>query len=285
MFSCRVENTKKNVLELSHNEGQFQIVNIEGLNPPNAQINISNVAGIDGAKFNSSFVNSRNIVIYIKLNGDVEANRLYLYTFFRIKQWCKFYYKNQRRDVYIEGYVENVTCNLFSKDEVMQVSILCPQPYFKDVDVIIDDISKTVAGFEFPFAIDSNGIEFSTYDQSRISTVINNSEIENGFIIKINVLTSCNKIQIRNTITGETFTINYNCIKNDVVTINTYKGEKSVTLKRGINTTNLFTSLSNNSKFFQLEIGNNFFSYLVDDGTNDEAIEVVFEHNTIYGGV
>ena len=81
------------------------------------------------------------------------------------------------------------------------------------------------------------------------------------------------------------FTINYNFIKNDIITINTNKGEKSVNLKRGANITNLFTALSNNSKFFQLEIGNNFFSYLVDNGTNDEAIEVIFEHNTIYGGV
>ena len=285
MFTCKVQNTKNNVLELTHNESEFQIVKIEGLNPPNAQINTSNIAGMDGAKFNSSFVNSRNIVIYIKLNGDVEANRIYLYSFFRIKQWCKFYYKNQRRDVYIEGYVENVACDLFSNNEIMQISLLCPQPYFKDVDTIIDDISKTIAAFEFPFAIDSNGIEFSTYDQSRISTVINNSEIENGIIIKINVVTPCNKIQIRNTITAETFTMNYNFIKNDIITINTNKGEKSVNLKRGANVTNLFTALSNNSKFFQLEIGNNFFSYLVDDGTNDEAIEVIFEHNTIYGGV
>lgn len=285
MFTCKVQNTKNNVLELTHNESQFQIVKIEGLNPPNAQINISNIAGMDGAKFNSSFVNSRNIVIYIKLNGDVEGNRIELYSFFRIKQWCKFYYKNQRRDVYIEGYVENVDCDLFSNNEIIQISILCPQPYFKDVDVIIDDISKTVAAFEFPFAIDSNGIEFSTFEQSRISTITNNSEIENGLTIKINVLSNCNKIQIRNTTTSETFTINYNCIKNDIITINTYKGEKSVTLKRGTTTTNLFTSLSNNSKFFQLEIGNNFFSYLVDDGTNDGAVEILFEHNTIYGGV
>ena len=93
------------------------------------------------------------------------------------------------------------------------------------------------------------------------------------------------KIQLRNITTGEKFTFNYHFIDNDVITINTNKGEKSIYLQRGINKINLFTSLTNDSSFFQLDIGENYFSYLVDDGAHDEQVRVIFKHNTLYGGV
>ena len=151
MFICKVENTRNNILTLTQNEDNFQVLKITGLNPPKAQINTTKMATLDGKKFNSSTLNERNIVITVKLNGDVEKNRIRLYSFFRPKEWCKFYYKNSSRNVFIEAYTENVECDLFTNKEVMQISLLCPEPYFKDVQEIIDDISKILSKFEFPF--------------------------------------------------------------------------------------------------------------------------------------
>lgn len=285
MFTAKIENSKNEILELTQNESNFQIVSIEGLNPPNAQINRNTVYGIDGSKFNSAYLNERNIVIMLKLNGDVEENRLNLYRFFRTKNWCKFYYKNERRNVYIEGYIETAECNLFAKAEIMQISIICPDPYFKDAQMIIDDISKTLAAFEFPFGITSSGIEFSTIDSSKITNVYNNSESETGVIIEVNILDSVNRIQIVSVTTGERLTLNYSFIANDKVIINTNKGEKSITLIRDGAERNIFTSLLKGSAFFQLALGDNHFSYLVDSGLNDELIKIVFKHYFVYGGV
>ena len=39
MFTLEIENTKGTRLELTNNEDDFQVTNIEGLNPPNANIN------------------------------------------------------------------------------------------------------------------------------------------------------------------------------------------------------------------------------------------------------
>lgn len=286
MFVCKVENTRNQILTLTQNEENYQIINIMGLTPPSAQINTSKIAGQDGSKFNSSTLNERNIVITVKLNGDVEHNRINLYSFFRNKEWCKFYYKNGTRNVYIEGYVESLDGDLFTDNETMQISILCPNPYFKDIDEIIDDISKALATFEFPFAIDEGDpIPISTIDTSRITNVYNNSESETGLIIEIDLLNSANKIQINNIITGEIFVLNYAFLENDKIIIDTNKGNKSVSLVRNAVTTNLFTAMRKGSSFFQLNIGDNFFSYLVDEGTNDDAIHIVFKHYTLYGGV
>lgn len=200
MFECKIENKRNNIITLTQNESNFQIYNIEGLNPPKAQINVSKIAGIDGSKFNSAKLEERNIVIYIKLNGDVEANRLYLYSFFPTKEWCKFYYKNGARNVYIEGYVETVEVTSFTNNEIMQVSILCPAPYFKAMDEIIDDISKAIGLFEFPFAINENAaIPFSTIDNSKITDVYNTSEVETGVIVEVNIRGNVNSLEIKNT--------------------------------------------------------------------------------------
>ena len=288
MYTCKIENYKNDVITLTQNESNFQLINIEGLNPPNAQINLSTIAGLDGARFNSSKLEVRNIVIYIKLNGDVEFNRIMLYKYFSTKEWCKFYYKNGLRDVFIECYAESVDVTPFSNNEIMQISLVCPKPYFKDMEEVITDISKVIAGFTFPFSINiDEPIPISIFNTNRITNVFNSSETEMGAIIKISVLGNINKILIRNTGTGETFTINntQGFVSGDIVTINTNKGEKSVTLFRNGQTTNLFPYLVSGSIWFQLLIGNNSFSYLIDNGDNDDMVDIEFKHRALFRGV
>lgn len=284
MFICKVENTRNNILTLTQNEDNFQVLKITGLNPPKAQINTTKMATLDGKKFNSSTLNERNIVITVKLNGDVEKNRIRLYSFFRPKEWCKFYYKNSSRDVFIEAYTENVECDLFTDNETMQISLLCPEPYFKDVQEIIDDISKILSKFEFPFSIDEDGIELSTLDTSKITNIHNISEMDTGVTINIDIYSHIEKLLIKNTSTGETLTLNYQFQSNDKVIINTNKGHKSIKLIRNAETINIFSAIEKGSTFFRLNIGDNFFSYLADDGENDSFVHIVFKRNTLYGG-
>ena len=71
MFTLKIENIKNTILELTQNESNYQILSVKGLNPPNAQINRSTIAGLDGSKCNSSKLEERNIVITLKLNGDI----------------------------------------------------------------------------------------------------------------------------------------------------------------------------------------------------------------------
>ena len=287
MFIAKIENLAGQILTLTQNESNYQVVDIQGLNPPNAQINLSSIAGLDGAKFNSSKIDTRNIVITIKLNGDVESNRQALYRFFPTKQWCKFYYQNSNRNVFIEGYVEANECDFFSDSERMQISIICPRPYFKDVEEIVDDISNIVARFTFPFSIEyDDPIPFSEYSLSTTALIYNASEAETGTEININVVTPFNKISIRNTLTGDWLTLENSFLANDKIIINTNKGEKSITLIRNGVSSNLMGSLVLGSTFFQLASGDNMFGYIVDDDLvyNDYATVKFIFHNK-YGGV
>lgn len=286
MYECTIENAFGERVKLTQNESNFQVLNIGGLNPPSVQINHSQIAGLDGSKYNSSRLNDRNIVLTVRIRGDIEGNRLYLYQLFSLKQECKLYYKNGRRNVYISGRIESIECDYFTNMETMQISILCPFPYFKDVDLILDDISKIIRRFVFPFTIEyDDPIPFSDIEINRVVDVFNHGESECGVIIDVGFIGTVNKLKILNTGTGETFTIQHPFVLGDKLVINTNKGEKSATLTRDGAVTNMFPKIVRGSTFFNLNRGDNYFSFLADDGDHDSNVTIVYKHYTLYGGV
>lgn len=286
MYTAKIQNANGNILTLTGNEPNFQVVSITGLNPPPAQVNTTSIAGLDGAKFNSAKLNTRNIVITLRLNGNVENNRQLLYMYFRTKEKCTFYYSNNNLDVSIQGYVETVECNLFARGEQMQISIICPFPYFASIDEIIADISNETGAFTFPFAIDiGDPIPFSIYQSNKVTNVFNNSESETGVIIEVDIQDGVDDIKITNTVTGEYIWLESHFMTNDKVIINTNKGKKSVSLVRNGVITNIFGTVMQGSTFFQLAVGDNEFAYQIDDGSSDEYVFITFRFYYLYRGV
>lgn len=287
MFTAKLENNQGNIITLTGNESEYQVISIKGLNPPSAHLNSSNVSGMDGAMYNSSRLNTRNIVILLKINGDIEYNRQNLYTFCPTKEKVRFYFSNNNRDVYVDGYVDSVECDLFTNDERMQISIICPQPYFLDMSDTKVDGSSISAFFTFPFSIDlGSPIPFSEIVLNNETNLYNDSVNEIGMAIGIDIEANVNTILIRNTRTGETFTLSYAFHSGDYVQITTVKGQKSIILTRnGINT-NIFAAMQIGSVFFQLAAGDNFFSYVVDgNASNNPNINIMFTFYKMYRGV
>lgn len=286
MYQVSIENARGQSIQLTGNEANYQILNIEGLNPPQAQVNTTNIAGMDGAKFNSSKLQTRNLVITIKINGNAEANRINLYQYFPTKEQVTFYYSNGSRDVFIKGYVNSCEVNPFSQSEQMQISIICPQPYFKAIDEIIADVSNVTALFTFPFSINlSEPIPFSSYESNKVTNVFNPADVKTGVIIQIDIMDTVNDILIRNVETGDTFEINYAFQAGDRITVNTNSGEKSVHLLRDGVVSNLFSSIVSGSVFLQLQAGDNPLGFQVDDGDNDDLVYITFSFYSMYRGV
>ena len=286
MYEAKIENSGGEILSLTGNENRWQLFDISGLDPPKATVNLTNLAGMDGALFNSAKVSTRNLVISLKITGDIEANRLELYRFFRPKHSCTFYFKNKRRDVKIEGVVESAECPQFTSKEIMQASILCPTTYFQDIEEIIADMSDSSAGFVFPFSIDiDEPIPFSEYTIGKQTSVVNTSETDVGVLFEVFFLAAASKIMIVNVGTGETMEASYSFLPGDTLKISTGTGNKKVTLVRGGVVRNLFLALSDDSVFLQLEPGNNTFSYLADDGTSDQIVTVTLRFRELYAGV
>lgn len=287
MFEAKIENSSGNILTLTGNEPVYQVINITGLNPPNAQINTTTIVGLDGAVFNSSKLETRNIVLTIKINGNIEQNRLALYSYFKTKDWCKFYYTNESLDVSIEGYVDTVECDLFTNNEIAQISIICPYPYFRSLTEILEDSSNVLASFVFPFSINiGEPIIISTLEETSGIAVYNGSETETGAIVQIDILQATSSIEIKNISTGDDFELDYSFLANDTIIINTNKGKKSILLLRNSAISNLFSALKAGSVFFQLSPGTNYFQYLVGGSAdNNDDITITFKYYNIYRGV
>lgn len=285
MFKASIRNSGGETLQLTGREEEYQVFSISGLNPPKGQINLTDIAGLDGALFNSSKLTTRNIVIMIRINGDVEENRLQLYQFFRTKEACRFYYSNGSRDVYIDGYVESVESDIFSISEVVQVSIICPYPYFRAAADTVEDISDEMALFEFPFAInEGDPVPVSEFIAGRETVVTNMSESETGMIITVRFLDDMNGIVIRDVKSGAYMDLTYGFLADDLLTINTNPGQKSIALTRAGIDTNIFAALSISSTFLELAPGENVFSYST-DGDADDKVRVVMTFTRAYRGV
>ena len=283
MFTLKIENTNGNIFELTHNSPNYCITSVQGLTPPPTAVNTSVAGLIDGTFFNSARVEQRNLVITVVMNGDIEANRQRLYTLFPRKTPCTVYFKNAYRDVKIVGYVEALEGDLFSMREQVQISIICPRPYFEALSTLYNELSTTLSLFEFPFSI-SEPIPFSNQLDTPIGTVDNTGDVSCGTIITVDFYGSSTGLKIFNTTTQTFFGLDYTFQANDRVVINTNSGHLGVVLYRSGSATNLLNYVIQNSTWLRIAPGENNFTFTLTSGSTED-VTIHFTTALLYGGV
>lgn len=260
VFDLSVKNISGDTLQLTRNSN-YAITGVTGLTPVAANINTSTAGINDGVLYNSARLGYRNIVITLYLTNDIEKNRIKLYDFFQTKQFCTLYFSNDSRNVSISGYVETFECDLFSVSETLQISIICPNPYFKNVSEIVN-----------------SGLEETT-----TIIILNNGDVTTGMDISINFTGDVTNPVIRNAVTGEFYRLNRSFISGDKVTINTRNGEKSVILTQSDVNINIINAVDAASVWLQLQHGNNELHFNADSGT--ENMTMTFTHTDLFVGV
>lgn len=284
-YQLLIENERGELLELTNNRN-YDIMSIEGTNPPTATINTVVIAGFDGSRFNSSRVEQRNIVIQLNVQQPCEANRIALYKFFAVKKPVRIWYRNGQRNVYIDGYVETFENNMWTDLQQPQISIICPSAFWRSASDTVARFSYSVALFEFPFSIPVGGIEFSRLEI--LSTVsVDVGEVDTGATFIMRVLNDGQNIvknpRIYNATTGEYFGIHYDLEGGDLLTINTNIGEKSVKLTRNGITTSLLSYRTTGSSWLYCPAGLNEISFSADQ--HDELLDVTIVLTRKYAGV
>lgn len=283
MFTLKIENTNGDIFELTHNSPNYYVAHIDGLTPPPTAVNTSTAGVIDGTFFNSARVEQRNIVITLYINGDIEANRQQLYKIFPRKTPCTVYFKNKNRDVKIVGYVEALEGDLFVQREQIQLSIICPRPYWEALSQLYNELSKIIARFEFPFSI-VEPIPFSEINDVPICTINNTGDAACGTVIDIEFMGAAETLKIIDTTDQTFFELAYSFQAADKVRINTNSGQMGVTLEREGSTTNLLNYVSKNSTWFRIKPGPNTFTFTLATGSTDD-VKINFTTSLLYGGV
>ena len=285
MYSLSVQNKYGTKMELTHNM-LFYVTSVTGLTPAAANINTDALAVGDGSLFNSSRVGNRNIVIMLKYRSgiNVEQARIELYKLFKTKQWVRVFYKTASRDVYIDGYVETFDGDLFEQGQLAQISIICPDPFFKDIDSTVTDFNAVVALLEFPVEFPEEGIPFSEISVYAEKSVVNGGDAESGVIIRCDFSGDASNPAFYNLTTGDGLSIDFDFLRGDALIINTNQGSKSITLIREGVTVNLLNYLVQGSAWFLLTIGDNVFTFTADDDGR-ENMHVVFTSTNQFEGV
>ena len=280
-FTLKIENAKGQTFELSNNVGNYIVADVSCLTRPNTDINTSE-SSTDGSYFNSAKLQSRNIVITLRLRGDIETNRQQLYTIFTMKENCTIYYRNKNRNVRIKGYVEVLDGSIFTDKEEIQISIICPNPYFEGLTAIQEELSRIVKLFEFPFSI-QEPIPISEIQALPFCTIQNGGDMKCGCILEISILGDVKGLRIYNTTTQEMFGIDYDFQAGDIIMIDTTTGNKKCIVKRNNAEINLLFYRAVGSKWFQLVSGANDFTFRVSEG--QEFVKILFTVVERFGGV
>lgn len=284
MIKLELENESKNVINID-DDVNYQLISATGFTSPSAEIFRSKSPNKKGSKYNGSTLNERYITLVIKILGDVEVNRNKLYAWIDSEQYVKINYQNKLKNVYCEGYIEESDIPMFDDNETITVNLVCPDPYWKDLESIYTDISTLVSKFTFPFAIDKEGIPFSTILSDNQTNVFNAGN-ETGIMIQAIFSGNVTGLKIFN---GNDIS-QYIKFKNsltfnegDLLDINTDSSPKTITRVKVDGTKeNILKYVDGRPYWFTLKKGNNVFGYECNDET---LVDLKIMFNNKYLGV
>ena len=119
----------------------IQVVNIDGLDPVTAAINVVSSGNVDGAIDLDASVPTRNIVLTLRANPNwndwtYETIRKFIYSYFIPKTSIKLVFDSDEIGIPVEilGVVESCESNPFSQSPEYHISLICSDPYFTAVD-------------------------------------------------------------------------------------------------------------------------------------------------------
>lgn len=251
----------------------YLIQDITGLDPVKATIVSSSFATQDGAYYQSSRRDTRNIVVTLGLEPDyatdsVSTLRSRLYGFFMPKSEVTLVFSSDDMDdVVINGRVESFVSPLFVKSPIATISLICFDPDFVD-----------------PNPVDLSGLSVSDLSINAINYL---ATVEAGFVFKLTInRTGVTNFSVINTPPdgiqrNMDFSVATAFTSGDVLTVSTIPGSKSVVLTRAGRDSSLLYALSPQSDWIQLFPGLNNFRV----SAQGAGMPYTIEYFNRYGGL
>ena len=266
----------------------FHLTHIDGQTTASTSIASAVVGGVDGDTVNNVQAIPRTIILdlQIKSGVDVEEAKRSILKVVKLKQRGGLLWTQNERTVTINGVVEAVYMPRWTNATVMQITLHCEQPFWEDIDDIIQQINEAVSLHYFTndpaemLYFPETGIVIGEYDTIRTKTFFNNGDVAVG--LEINILahdTVTNPIIYDQY--GNYFGLGYELESDsggagigtawqsvpfvmqagDHVVITTHKGRKTVKYNGVV----IFDKIKPGSTWLQLEAGDNTFSINSDD--------------------
>lgn len=276
MFTAvEIENAQGNTLALPlmDTSGGYEIRDIQGLDPVNAEITTYSFADQDGEQEQSSRRGKRNIIVKLGYSDKtaIRALRKQLYSFFMPKSKVRLRFYAEELDMFfveIYGTVESCLSPLFAKDPDVTISILCVDPDFVD-----------------PEPLAWNGLT-TPYDTQGLLTY--EGDIDTGIKMMMNVDRALPAISIhhRTTPAGVKNSLIFavdtgTLVAGDILTISTVEGSKGIYRTRSGTETSLLYGHDPDSIWTKLYPGPNYIRL----SSGGAPIPYTIEYTNKYGGL
>jgi hypothetical protein len=262
------------VLSLSANS-EFYLTHIDGQTSATASVSSNVIGGVDGDTVSNMQADARTIIfdLQIKSGVDVEEAKRRILRVIKLKQNSRLLWEQNGRTVEIAGKVERIEMPRWANGIVMQVEMHCEQPFWEDIEEVVEEISEAISLHYFTdnsadmLYFPEDGIVIGEYDTTRSKHCYNEGDVGIGLEIDIIAISAVTNPIIYDE-SGNFFGVGYGdgekkvvMESGDKIVITTHRGKKSVTL----NGVSIFDKIKPNSAWLQLETGENRFAINSDD--------------------
>lgn len=267
-----VRNSQGSLLSLPLEEVSNGLIlaDVDGLEPVKATIVSSSFAGLDGSQYQSSRRDDRNLKLKLDLEPDyittsVRDLRRRLYQYFMPKSYVNLrFYDSDDLVVDISGRVESFDTPLFSKDPEVDISIICFDPDFVELN-----------------SITLNGMTTSGSDETLIAY---EGTVEAGVLFTMPVdrpLTEFNIYHRPPDGTLRSLDFSGSVDIGDVLKISTIPGAKSAVLTSGGTDSFILYAISPQSNWIELMNGDNYIRVYAEGN----PIPYTISYTNRYGGL
>ena len=286
MRKLELINKNYQILDLLNNRSNFILTSAEGLHGIETDIAESETPYADGAIIDSVKALPRGIELVFTLRGNIKESIDKFTSIVKSKQYVTLREVEGDRDITIKGIATIPPYSRMMQSCKITLTIYCAQPYWEDINYIVEVISHYIDLLHFPEEgqyFTETGRPFGALDLSLKKTFTNMSDTSVGMLINITALG-----EVKNPFivcdTGEQkgwqMQLNLTLKENDEVVISTVKGDKYITIN-GLDTYEGEPILNKlewqGLDWLQLETGENIFSVGAETGESDVFFNLVYK--------
>lgn len=261
----------------------FLLQNCDGIYEASHNVSTEDNTNMDGATYLGTTIKMRNIVLTLADESNSYKKRDLLYQLFKPKSPGTFRYEDGDEIREIEYYPESVVFTKVGTAQVATVSLLCPDPYFYDLDDSVAMMAEFLPSFHFAHEFKASKEELGYRQKEKIMTIANYIGVGGtGMTIEISCTGAVTNPVITHIETDKSITIGtdskpLSMEAGDKVAISTYDGNKHVYLTHDGTTTKINNYLSEDSVFLQLGHGENSIGYSAKEGVDNMIVRITYK--------
>lgn len=287
-------------VEFNHDFNPFFLLSVAGIYGISANVTTSENTTVDGSTYHGSTAKERNIVITAQMDSNYKVNRDFLYRVFKLKSTGNFTYLEDGDTKQIDYKVEDIDIGEKGIVRDIVISLICPDPFFKDLDDVEIVMASWVDDLEFPVCFPEEGIEFGHREADLVKEIENDTGADNiGIMAVIRADGPVKNPAIYHSEAGEYTKLEIEMASGQIIIITTgqdkkktwlledvsqseinEKGYEALIAEKGVNINEF---LSEGSEFIQLQHGRNTITYTADTGTNYMSVSIFYR--LLYLGV